>query len=220
MLLTNGRSAIIDDLQADARACLQDDSNTSLQPAPIAYFYCTRNTAEPERADPEEILRCLLQQLSSQDADVPIRHPVVKAYNEKEKEGRGRMPENLSLEETVELILELLKENPAIIIIDALDECNPLERRHLLSALDKIIYESSSLVQILVSSRDDRDLENKLSRSPNVYIKASDNQVDIERFVLLKVNQAIEEGDLIGGKVSDTIKDRIVKTLIDGAQGM
>ncbi|TGO52644.1 hypothetical protein BCON_0137g00040 [Botryotinia convoluta] len=46
--------------------------------APIAYFYCARTINEPDRADPTEILRNILEQLCSLDAETTIRKPVSK----------------------------------------------------------------------------------------------------------------------------------------------
>lgn len=199
---------------------LRLESSGNGQPAPISYFYCARNAAEPERKDPDEILRSILEQLSSTQADLLIRNPVVEKYKEKKKEARGRTLEKLTLSETVALILVLLEDNPATIVIDALDECDPARRHELLSALDSIIQESASLVKVFVSSRDDGDIVCHLARSPNVFIQASDNGVDIERFVRTKVAQAIKSKRLIKGVVSRQLESRIVKTLIDGSQGM
>lgn len=84
------------------------------------------------------------------------------------------------MEETADVLLELFKENPATIVIDALDEYNPNERHNLLSAMDTIITESASLVRVFVSSRNDGDIVCQLEESPNIFIRASDNSADIE----------------------------------------
>src|SRR5271163_4640186 len=96
---------------------LSHESPANMQPAPIAYFYCARDAAEPLRANPDEILRSILEQLSSSDSDLPIRDPVVKAYKEKKKEAKGRNPGKLMRDETVKVILALLESNPATIVI-------------------------------------------------------------------------------------------------------
>ena len=188
--------------------------------APIAYFYCARNVAEPERADPDEVLRSILEQLSSSDESLPIRDPVVKAYKEKKKEAKGRSPERLTLDETVDVILELLETNPAIIVIDALDECDPARRQDLFLALRKIIQESASLVKVFVSSRDDHDIVHQLHDSPNLYIHSEDNGADIDRFVHSQVAQAIRDEKLICGNVSESLRDHVIKTLTSKAEGM
>lgn len=199
---------------------LTQESSANPEPAPFAYFYCSRNTAEPERAIPDEILRCILEQLSSSDVSEPIREPVVRKYKEKKMEAKGRNPEKLMLDETVDVILALLETNPATIVIDALDECDPHQRGELLDALSTIIRDSASLVKVFVSSRDDGDIVCQLADLPNVFIQASDNKADIERFVRTQVAEAIQKKRLIRGNVSEQLKGQIIETLIDGAQGM
>ena len=169
---------------------------------------------------PDEILRCVLEQLSSSEVSEPIREPVVNKYEEKKRGAKGRNPEKLMLDETVDTILALLETNPATIVIDALDECDPGSRGELLDALDTIICDSASLVKVFVSSRDDGDIVCRLANSPNVFIQASDNKVDIERFVGTQVAEAIKKKRLIKGNVSEQLKGQIIETLIDGAQGM
>ena len=198
----------------------QTRSSSERCPAPLAYFYCVRNTNEPERADPEELLRSILEQLSSSDQDLPIREPVAQAYLLRRKEARGRKLERLGLDETVEIILELLDTNPATIVIDGLDECDPARRQDLLNALQTIIKVSNNVVKVFVSSRDDHDLVHRLSQTPNLYIRASDNKEDIERFVKSRVNESIKKEKLLCGIVSDSLRDIIVGTLIEKARGM
>ena len=126
----------------------------------IAFFYSARSTAEPERAKPAEIMGALLRQLSSSDPDLPVKIPVAREYQaRKEKADRdcSRLGK-LTVEDCTRLILELTMDNPAIIILDALDECEEDTRHELLNAFDEIINKSEGLVKIFVSSRRDIDL--------------------------------------------------------------
>ena len=41
-----------------------EDISEQVCPAQLAYFYCAKNAFEPERADPSEIMRSLVRQLS------------------------------------------------------------------------------------------------------------------------------------------------------------
>jgi len=163
-----------------------------------------------------------LKQLSSSELDLPIRKPVVDVYKKMKDEAdkHGSDPSELSLEDCVDLILALLKDNPATIIIDALDECDPALRCELLNALDKIIQDSPSIIKVLVSSRDDHDIVNRLDNSPNLYICAKDNSKDIENFVRCQVDLAIRDKKLLCGNVTGILKDYIIKTLIQKAEGM
>ena len=198
------------------------DASTEKASAPIAYFYCARNAAEPKRANPDEIMRSILKQLSCTKSDLPVLEPVPTVYKEKKEiaDDSGCEIESLELAECVKCILAHLEKTPATLIIDALDECDPARRYELLKALDDIIQRSSSLVKIFVSSRDDKDIVCRLEQSPNVFIRASDNVDDINRFVKIVVERSIEDRKMLSGEVSEDLKNQIISTLIDQADGM
>ena len=128
--------------------------------SPTAFFYCARSTAEPERGKPAEILGAILRQLCSSKPDKPIRGPVAKEYEIRRQKADDDCSKvrKLSVEDCTRLILELTQENPATIIIDALDECDEEIRHELLEALDTVISNSTELARVLVSSRDDVDI--------------------------------------------------------------
>src|SRR2546423_4530877 len=110
------------------------ESTSHRGPELLAYFYCARNMAEPERADPAEILRSILRQLSCLGSGAAIRESVVKKY--KESEDDGFCPHRLTVEETVKLIIDITETDPVTIIVDALDECTEGLRLELLEKLD------------------------------------------------------------------------------------
>lgn len=190
--------------------------------APIAYFYCVRSPAEPQRTDPNEIMRSILKQLSCSNSELPIREPVAKEFQERKEQAQNEAcePEKLSIRECENLIVALLKHNPATIVIDALDECDPLRRHELLKTLDNLIQRSASVVKIFVSSRNDNDIVCWLTVSPNIIIQASKNDADIISFVHSEVNQTIENKRLLRGRISKELKHQIITTLLRGAQGM
>lgn len=96
---------------------------------------------------------------------------MVNLYKQKVKDSLGLPPTDpLTLDETIQLLLEIFELNPVTIVIDALDECNPSERYHLLSALDITFTDSGSLVKVFVSSRNDGDIVCRLENSPNIFI--------------------------------------------------
>jgi Cdc6-like AAA superfamily ATPase len=186
----------------------------------IAYFYCMRSPAEPQRANPDEILRSLIRQLASKGS--MITEPVKLLYLEKEKEAikYGGEPEQLTVAESTKLLLALSTHKSMTIIIDALDECDPHRRHELLEVLDQIIQHASKAVKFFVSSRNDGDIVCRLEASPNVTIQAIDNGQDIERFVQDEVDQAIKNRRLLQGTVSEELRDKIIMTLNRSAQGM
>jgi hypothetical protein len=59
-----------------------------------------------------------------------------------------------------------------------------------------------------------------VSTVPNVVIRASDNGEDIRKFVDSQVEEMIGTRRLLHGRVSKTLKNKIIHKLADGAQGM
>ena len=190
--------------------------------APVLFFYCARSESEPQRADPEEILRNILQQLYISGSG-SITQVIIKAYKEKRDEARkhgSRKLDPLTINECVEIILKLVELDPVTIVVDALDECNHNTRFKLLNALREIIDRSPNLVKVLISSRDDTDIVNCLKDFPNVLINAKDNGADIKRFIEEEIASSISNRRLLYGTVSEDLKNEITMTLQKGAQGM
>ena len=185
-----------------------------------AYFYCSRNTAEPTRSDPEKILASIARQLSSFQTGQALLPPVTDLYKRKESEAFASGP--LRVDESCELILQLIEQYPMVtIIVDALDECDPCKRRDCLRALERILRDSSSLVKIFVSSRNDQDIVSRLQHYPNLEIQSDRNGSDIAAFVESQTKFLIDEGDLL--RYSDDQKKMeglIVSKVTTDAGGM
>jgi len=131
------------------------ESNATSNAFPIAYFYCARDSAETERADPGKIMGAILKQLARPNRHQPIKEPIATEYERRRKKAEDSCPKlrQLTIEDCTSLILELTRVDPAVIIIDALDECE--ENSELLKALDTIVSKSGELVKVFVSSRED-----------------------------------------------------------------
>ncbi|TGO55838.1 hypothetical protein BOTNAR_0236g00050 [Botryotinia narcissicola] len=204
---------------------LCQESSSMGTAALVAYFYCSRNTAEPERANPEEVLRSILEQISSNTAELPIRKPVVEVYKNLKKENRGLSPqERLSLDETTEVLLKILQVDPFCVVIDALDECDPSERYSVIESLKTIIDESANVVKVFISSRRDNDIVSQFEESPCISIQPSHISKDIEDYVRKEVSEAMEKKRIVKGKLlpeeKKKIEQQITHVLIDGSQGM
>jgi hypothetical protein len=187
---------------------------------PPAFFYCSRNTAEPARSDPEQILASLASQLSNLRPEQPLLHPTVSIYEKKEAEGFASGP--LRIEESRDLIIQLAELYPlTIIVIDALDECNPEKRSDLLDALDMILRECSNLIKVFISSRDDQDIVFCLKQYPNLEISSERNSEDIASFVKTTAKDLIRKRKLLKYSQSkQDMEDLIVQRVIEGASGM
>ncbi len=115
--------------------------NAGQGPPPV-YFYCSRNAAEAERSDPAIILGSIVRQLASLQPGLPLLSPVIEKWK---KKGQGFSSKGLQVEESCDLILELIEEYPiTTIVIDALDECDIEKRQCLLDAL-KAYYKTPSV---------------------------------------------------------------------------
>jgi len=106
-------------------------------PQPI-FFYCSRNPVEPARSNPQVILASLARQLSCLEPGKPLLKPSVNIFREKEAEGFASG--SLQIDESFNLVLQLIAQYPlTTIVIDAMDECDPQKRHELLKALEKIL---------------------------------------------------------------------------------
>ncbi|KAL1622360.1 hypothetical protein SLS54_004924 [Diplodia seriata] len=132
----------------------------------------------------------------------------------------GLEMEKLSLRDCTAEILKLCSKDPVVIIIDALDECDPSRRHELLESVEKIIRESVNLVKVFITSRDDDDIMRELERYCNICIHGTSNAEDIENFVQVELGRLLETRRLLGGNISEQLRYRIVERLVDGAQGM
>ena len=185
-----------------------------------AYFYCSRNTAEPTRSDPEKILASIARQLSGFQTGQALLSPVTDLYERKEAEGFASGP--LRADESCALISQLVERYPMVmIIVDALDECDLRKRRELLKALERILRDSSSLVKIFVSSRYDQDMVFRLQHYPNLEVQSDRNGRDIAAFVESQTQLLVSGGELLRySDEQEKMESLIVSKVIAGAGGM
>ncbi|RYC65501.1 hypothetical protein CHU98_g688 [Xylaria longipes] len=159
----------------------------------VAYFYCMRNPAEPQRAQCNRILGSLVRQLASVSSTQRILRPVAKCYEDAIKRGENPNDLQLTTDESVNVLLQLFDEYPAVtLVLDALDEVNEGGRQELLDALNNLIQQSTSVVQIFISSRSNYDIALSLDGAPNIYIGADDNAEDISTFMFRWVDLQIQ----------------------------
>jgi hypothetical protein len=205
------RSIVIEDAMQAFRAG---------QNPPPAFFYCSRNTAEPARSNPEAIIASIARQLSRLQPGSPLLYPVVASYKTREDEGFASGP--LRMDESRALILQLVEHYPlTTIVIDALDECDPEKRDDLLEALEEILQRSSQLVKIFVSSRDDQDIVCHLQDYPNLELESNKNMDDIASFVRAETEDLIKRRKLLRFSTKkEELKISIIDKVTKGASGM
>lgn len=164
-------------------------------------------------------MSALVKQLSCLEVGSALQTPIVSMYNTRKQTGFSS--NSLGFEESLNLIISLtIAYSETTIVVDALDECDPLKRRRFLHCLEKIIKDSSGLVKIFVSSRDDNDIVRQLDGVANLWIEAKDNKDDSERFVESEITRCIDSRELLDGVVNKDLREKIIESLTNGAQGM
>lgn len=194
---------------------------TSHEFAPVAFFYCARNPAEPERSNPTEIARSILKQLAVNKNGL-LKDIVIQEFQVRESQAEidGEDVQQLNLREAQALILKILEKDPATIILDGLDECDEGRRFDLLSMFHCLIQQSASVIKLLIASRDDGDIAQQLESFPSVYIRADDSRADLNRFIDHSLDEAVASGKLLKGKISNALRKQVSSILKEGANGM
>lgn len=161
-------------------------------------------------------MRALVKQISLVFPSAGLPKPVVAAYEKRVEEGFASG--SLEFLESKDLLVSLLHIFPrTTIIIDALDESDPLTRGRLLEALTSLMHSSTCSVKVFISSREDVDIKLKLEKVPNLYIEAQ-NSGDIERFIHREIRESIENRRLLN--LPDEVRKKIIDTLVNKAGGM
>ena len=189
------------------------------QNPPPAFFFCSRSAAETGRSNPDDILASIVRQLCCIQSGIPLLQSIVAKYEEK---GQGFQSQGLSLEESRDLILELLHHSSmTTIVIDALDEIDSEKRYPFIQALEEILQDATGLVKIFVSSRDDQDISCTLADYPSFSIASNHNQRDIEKFVRAETTRLINKRRLLRySNCKDELQSLIIEQVSKGADGM
>jgi hypothetical protein len=183
----------------------------------LAYFYYNRN--EALRTDPENVLRCYVNQLSIAHDKSRLHTALREKYTEKSKSGFAS--NQLSLDECQDLIQLLSKAyTSTILILDALDECDEKLRLGLMKAFDRLI-DGVPKLKIFISSRPDDDIRRRMMKRANVGVNATKNEEDIKQYILARL--AADEQDRNEShreKLSEELRKDITATVFAKSDGM
>lgn len=149
-------------------------------------------------------------------------NPVATLYEQREEDGFTR--ENLTLQEIVDLIKQMLRlkglDERTFLALDGLDECDVSSRVQILQALQEIASDSSIWVKLIIGSRNDKEIDLRLDGCRNIYLQSFDTLSDIITFVRRELEKCIGEKRLLRGQVSDALRNRIESALVNGSDGM
>ena len=135
------------------------------------------------------------------------------------KQHKGFSSGTLSIEESKSLFRQLTKPLSSLsIIIDALDECEVESRIQLVNLLIEEADQPSKTVKIFFTSRDDRDIKQRLESSPNLKINASHNQGDIATYIRDRIRKA--SPSWWKGNVDEDLREHMCDTLIEKCDDM
>lgn len=179
----------------------------------LGYFYCNRN--EESRRESARILQSYVQQLSVSPQQGAVHQSLIDLY--KKNQRKGGSSATLSLEESEDLLLTLMKaHSKTVLILDGLDESHQEDRAEFIEILHRLISQSPNL-KIFVSSRCDDNIKRQLELKPNIGIEATNNRDDIRRFISesLKIVDARRRNP-----ISEALKKEIIKTLLEKSEGM
>lgn len=176
----------------------------------FAYFYCNRN--ETERREPLSILRSYVRQLSTTARNPrDMQKKLRSLYSEARLKGS-----DFGFDICKRLLLESINLYPkTTLVLDALDECESDLRGQLIDNIEFLVSKSEKPLKIFISSRPDGDIRDCFLSRPNIEIQATDNRDDIKKYV----NQEIVKHRR-WTKMSRSLRDDIVKTLLERSQGM
>ncbi|KAJ5109321.1 hypothetical protein N7456_005996 [Penicillium angulare] len=178
----------------------------------LAYFYCSRSSSEPQRADPRRILGCIARQLSSTSTDRLIAPATLELYDKLHATDGSRT--ELNIREQVDLILELTRMySRTTIVVDALDECDPETRWELVDALESVADESDSLVKIFISSREEGDLRLSFEDNTDIQMGSLQNSEDIQKFVVFETDRMVARKQLLGRIKQKATKDELTQLI-------
>ncbi|KAK4105161.1 hypothetical protein N658DRAFT_109674 [Parathielavia hyrcaniae] len=217
-----GRSLICGDAAGCGKSRLMSTLIESKRSMGVAYFYCSRNGAEPERGDTTEILRCIVAQLSRMNRHA--RQSTILEYRKKKAaavDQGSAEPQKLTVSECENLIIGFAEIEPVTFMIDALDEVNPRHLDWLLLALKRLAaVPSPNVVKLIVSSRHDNHIMRQLGNQLEIAIGKEDNTDDIGKFIDQEVSRSISLGRILEGDVPEDPRRKMIQVLTEGAQGM
>ncbi|KAK2774275.1 hypothetical protein FQN52_004300 [Onygenales sp. PD_12] len=200
-----------------------DEKNKNPLAAPLMYFYCGDSRVGRGRADPDEIMRSLIRQLAVIDKTEHKVHEEIQIdYERREALAKldGFEVPWLRSSDCADLILKILGNNPATIVIDGVDEVEQHRRHTLLESLIRVRDESSSVIKIFVSSRDDSNIFARLPDAAMLRVQETNTRQDMELFVKYRVSTAIKNRNLLDGNVPPSLEDGLVRFLLDRAGEM
>ncbi|KAJ5055830.1 hypothetical protein J3E72DRAFT_203080, partial [Bipolaris maydis] len=215
-ILGSGKSSLVS-------AVIDDLLQVSNAQTPVLYYYCGDAKGHGCKCDAKDVMRSLLRQLTVKNEDTfEIVEQVHLEFKRREARGKVGMGNVNKLEphECTKWIAELLQNDHAVIVIDAIDEIDIIDRHLLLKELITLRDDSALVVKMLLSSRDDTNLSQWLKGATELRLQASLTQADMKRFIGHCVSTAIDNKHLLDGVIDSAFRSELESYFLDRADGM
>ena len=186
----------------------------------FGYFYCSKATAEVERADLSTVLRTIAKQFCCASNDYRVETFLLDRYAQKAQANNinDSLLPTLSLREAEEALLDCLENGHGTIVIDAIDELGRQQERDLINILERLVVESTNVVRIFITSRVSHCVDGGYWRRCEV--SKTDTAVDMKQFITVQIEQTIKSKRLLGGQIDSDLLEKISSTLLNNANGM
>ncbi|KAJ8109292.1 hypothetical protein OPT61_g7566 [Boeremia exigua] len=202
-------------IQELLRASVADQSRP-----PIAYFYCSKNNVGTLGRTAKDVIRDLLKQLTCRSLTGKVHDLVDEEYHRSKADAARHGVDLLapSMETCLSLLSTILNEQPALIVIDGIDELEDPSK--LLLELKDLVARSLSATKVLIASRDQPSIRPHIESYPGLTISSAHNAEDIEAFINTSLDRAIQEKRLLGGEVSVELRRFMTEALVSRASSM
>ncbi|KAJ9263161.1 hypothetical protein DTO195F2_3139 [Paecilomyces variotii] len=188
---------------------------------PVAYFYCCNSRSEEERHTTSGLLRSLARQLIVFHSQGPSIHSAALSLYERltsEAKAQGFPVKNPSTAQCIDLILAVVDDNPATIIIDAVDELD--QPKEVMDALQTIMHKASNVVKVFATARESVGMMATVPAQHMIRVTAETNKTDVRLVATDAVGKAVSNCKLLTGKVGQPLKDKLIDALASSAGEM
>ena len=183
-----------------------------------AYYHCSRDVSSVEGLTPR-ILNALLRQLCSPEMSQKLPEQVLTSYK-----ARATAEGSLTTPQILELIKDIIRNRSVtVIIVDALDECQPADRSNLIGKLASLLKEGS-VVKILLVSRNEPDIRKRLQEYLSIEVTSTSNRSDLDHYVSRAIDKRCDgspESRIFfpEGVISSDLREKLKQRLREQAQG-
>jgi hypothetical protein len=195
----------------DLQSFLIIDEMFNLKTSGTAYYYCTYR--DPSSQKPARILGSLVRQLAEGSKEAFLECEEFHNLHNP----AGRPPSQPTEKELSELLQRISKHFAEVsLVVDGLDECGAaagIDRTELTRILSEIHDPSAGTIRIAIASRREQNIDVYLTSFEHISIAAMSS--DLELYVAAEVTRR-------GKQIirDEHIRDEIIETLTNGAEGM